>query len=318
LKLIYNPDCLLHETGNHPERKERLSAFQELPAAELPDVGTLLKSVHTRDYIKKVEDYSHQSMPLDGDTILSSNSYKAACSAVGLAILAAESGGFALGRPPGHHAYPDRGSGFCLFNSIAIATRHLLTTGAKVLILDIDGHQGDGTCDIFYHDQQVLFCSLHQYPAFPGTGWLDQAGEGKGKGFSINVPLPEGAGDDLFYRSLDFLLPIIKTFDPQVVAVSAGFDAHQHDPLLQLRFSLDGFYQCGKWLRENFDQVFAVLEGGYNLNVLAKAIKMFQAGYNQKAPTYPEAATSSLPSVLNTFDQRLDQLHQLQKEYWPV
>jgi acetoin utilization deacetylase AcuC-like enzyme len=318
VKYIYNSDCLLHDTGNHPECSARLQEFKQLAEVEIPDGQGFLTLVHSPSYIDRVKNACRQELPLDADTITSLESYKAACAAVGASVTAAEKGGFALVRPPGHHAYANRGSGFCLFNNIAIATKYLSNQGKKVLILDIDGHQGDGTCDIFYRDPNVLFCSLHQYPAFPGKGWLNELGEAKGKGFTLNIPMPPGSSDDIFWQGLDFLLPIAKSFNPEVVAVSAGFDAHRLDPLLQLRLSLDSYYRCGLWLMENFTNVFAVLEGGYNLDILPKAINQFHAGVNLQPQLYPEQETLSDTNTTASFKQNLDQLHQVAKEYWPI
>ncbi len=171
---------------------------------------------------------------------------------------------------------------------------------------------------VFYDNPKVLYCSLHQYPAFPGTGWVDEIGSGRGQGFTINIPMPPASGDDVFWNGLEYVLPIARAFDPEIVAVSAGFDAHQLDPLLQLKLSLDCYHQCGAWLRSNFDKVFAVLEGGYNLNILPKAIYQFVDGFNGKNPKYLEDPTTSDPSVRTAFNRNLDQLHHILKDYWPI
>lgn len=318
MELIFSSDCLLHNTGGHPESIERLDAFRDLANNVAPPGEQFLKLVHTSEHVEKVRQSCMQSIPLDNDTLTSPKSYLAACAAVGASITAATSGGFALVRPPGHHAYADRASGFCLFNNIAIAVRFMTDQGKKVFILDIDGHLGDGTSSVFYDNPKVLYCSLHQYPAFPGTGWVDEIGSDRGQGFTINIPMPPASGDDVFWNGLEYVLPIARAFDPEIVAVSAGFDAHQLDPLLQLKLSLGCYHQCGAWLRSNFDKVFAVLEGGYNLNILPKAIYQFVDGFNGKTPKYLEDPTTSDPSVRTAFNRNLNQLHHILKDYWPI
>ncbi len=255
---------------------------------------------------------------MDGDTMTSAQSFEAACAAVGASVMAAETNGFALVRPPGHHAYAERASGFCLFNSIAIATKHLTRQSKKVMILDFDGHLGDGTSDIFYQDPNVLFCSLHQFPAFPGNGWFDEIGSGSGEGFTVNLPLPPGSGDDIFWKGMSFIKPIALNFNPDVVAVSAGFDAHHSDPLLQLSLSLNTYYRCGTWLSSHFKNVFAVLEGGYNLNTLPKAIHQFYYGMNQLTEPHPESPTTSDISTQSIFERNLQGLQEKMKGYWPI
>ena len=318
MELIYSSEFLLHQTGGHPECPERLSAFEGIVHLDIPAGEKYLSLIHSTDHINKVKEYSRQSLPLDPDTQTSSGSFTAACAAVGAAILAAEQQDFSLGRPPGHHAYPSRSTGFCLFNTIAIASQHLLNQGKKVMILDIDGHLGDGTSAIFYESKEVLFCSLHQYPAFPGTGWVDEIGRGDGLGYTINMPLPPGAADDIFWSALEFVAPIMRAFDPDVIAVSAGFDGHQYDPLLQLNFSLEGYHKSGSWLQDTGHNVFAVLEGGYNLTVLPKAIDQFQRGVNGITSTKEEATTLSNETTRKTFDSNLNQLFEQVKGYWDL
>jgi acetoin utilization deacetylase AcuC-like enzyme len=318
LKYIFRSECLQHQTGNHPERAERLYSFRNLPNTEIPEAAEYLRLVHHGDYIQKVKTACEHSIPMDGDTLTSPLSFEAACAAVGASVKAAETNGFALIRPPGHHAYPGRASGFCLFNNIAIATRYLSQQGKKIMILDIDGHLGDGTSAVFYNDPKVLFCSLHQFPAFPGNGWIDEIGSGPGKGYTVNLPLPPGSADDIFWQGMNFLQPIAQAFNPDVVAVSAGFDAHHSDPLLQLNLSLSCFYKCGTWLSSQFENVFAVLEGGYNLESLPKAIHQFYHGMNQLKEPHPEATSSSDISTQSIFDQNLQGLQENLRDHWPI
>jgi len=278
----------------------------------------LLRHVHSAEHIEQVKNACALEHSLDGDTQTSKDSFQAALAAVTASVKAAYCQGFAFVRPPGHHAYSYKSSGFCLFNGIAVAVQAMINEGKRVLILDFDGHLGDGTSDIFYQSDQVLFCSLHQYPAFPGNGWVDEIGSGSGKGFTVNIPMPPGSGDDLFKQGLEFLVPIAHQFKPQVVAVSAGFDGHILDPLLQLNYSLNSFYHCGRWLSNHFDHTFAVLEGGYNLEVLPKAIKQFVAGVNQQDPPYQEKSTYSTAAVLNKFNDNIEQLHEQLRPYWSI
>jgi acetoin utilization deacetylase AcuC-like enzyme len=318
MDIIYNEVFLTHDTGMHPETPKRLLVCGDLPQMEIENGEKYLELVHTREYIDKVKKASSDEAHLDEDTKLSKNSYNAAIYAVGAAVMASHKNGIALVRPPGHHAYPDHASGFCLFNNIAIATQNLVNQGKKVLIIDIDSHLGDGTMKFFYGSDKVMYCSLHQDPAFPGGGNVDEIGQGQGRGYTVNIPLSPGSGDDIYQTGFEQVLNIGKQFSPDVIAISAGFDGHQKDPLLQLRLSVNTYYIVGKLITENFSNIFATLEGGYDLNNLPKCLFNFLAGVNGQNQPYKEPHTDSGILLLEDFDLRMDRLKSNLKKYWQV
>jgi len=318
MDLIYSKAFLGHDTGMHPENRKRLEAFGQLPESEIESGEQYLGLYHTKEYIEKVRVGCREGCALDQDTVCSKGSFQAAVMAVGATIKASETGGFALARPPGHHAHPERSSGFCLFNNVAIAAQRLANQGKKVLIFDFDGHLGDGTLKFFYGSDRVMYWSLHQFPAFPFAGSENDIGEGPGKGFSINVPLPPESGDDLYIRGIRQFLPVARQFNPDVVAISAGFDAHQHDLLLDLRVSVNAFHETGKILRENFKNLFATLEGGYNVETLPRCVYNFLDGINGASPRYSEEPTDSRIQVIDEFDARVTQLERNLREVWKI
>jgi acetoin utilization deacetylase AcuC-like enzyme len=265
------------------ERRNWLGySLREAPAVDLD----VLARVHPESYIEKIRVMSERGGgALDPDTVASPGSYDAArhgaggaCALVEALVAGEASVGFSGLRPPGHHAEPAVAMGFCLFNNVAVAARHALDSLglSRVLIFDWDVHHGNGTNDIFSASDEVLFASIHQYPWYPGTGPLSDVGTGAGEGFSLNLPVPSGSGDDVWLSLVEHVLvPAALSFRPELVLVSAGYDAHRDDPLGMCSLSAESFAWMARWVRFVADSVGApvgaVLEGGYDLDALASS-----------------------------------------------
>lgn len=316
MNLIYNKIFLKHETGDHAENKKRLEVFGDLPETEIENGKKYLELVHSKKYIEYIKELSQKEESPDRDTIISKDSYQVACYAVGVSVMVSEQNDFALVRPPGHHAGFQKPQGFCLFNNIAVAVQKLVNQGKKIFILDFDGHFGNGTAKIFYESKEVLYLSIHQYPIFPGKGWVDEIGQKQGRGYTINIPLPAKSGDDLFIQSIKDFLAIIEQFKPDIIAVSAGFDGHYSDSLTDLNYSVNSFYKIGKILSNNFKNIFAVLEGGYNLKHLPKCVYNFLAGINKEGIKFTENSTISGDSVKQEYNKRMEILKKRLSDYW--
>jgi acetoin utilization deacetylase AcuC-like enzyme len=324
-----------HYTGrNHPERPARIGALLNLvesyqrsglqrfaPRLATPDEIAL---IHDPSHIDRVAATAHQErFAFDADTPVSAQSYETALLATGGLLTLLEAimtkeidNGFALVRPPGHHAERNRAMGFCLFNSAAIGAQYLRKKFAlkRVLIMDWDLHHGNGTQHSFYDDPGVLYVSTHQYPYYPGTGAAEEAGRGLGEGFTVNLPIPAGWGDaeylDLFQTIVD---PICRQFEPEFVLISAGFDAHARDPLGGMEVTEAGFAAMARLLlrlaRDHAQgRCAALLEGGYDLEGLQQSTRR----------VLDEMGGESLDAPLPFHNMRglLPRVWEVQKRFW--
>ena len=278
MKILFNEKFLQHNVDSKAEGSYRIKDFKDVENTEA-DGEEYFSLIHNEEYIKMIKEACLNNTML-AEVQLSKSSYEAARIAVGLTILASEQNDFAVVRPPGHHAGRNKTAGFCFFNNIAIATQKLVDEGKTVFILDIDGHHGDQTQAVFYDTNKVFFCSIHQLYAYPFTGMENEKGEGKGNGFTLNIPLIPESGDKEFLAAINKAIMKAVDFNPDVIAVSAGFDGYKLDRLLNLNYSLDAFFQCGLKLRRSFGKIFAVLEGGYHGDI-RKCVDSFIEGVNK-------------------------------------
>ena len=303
---VYHPIYLRHDTGRyHPESPDRLLAIEgslkksgvydqliriDPPSNPRLDVERWIGRVHQSGHMQRIRECipSAGQVYLDPDTPISPLSYQVGQLAVEGMLIAADkvmAGGvahaFCALRPPGHHAESNRAMGFCLFNNVAVCARYLQERyGLKnIAIIDWDVHHGNGTQQVFYEDSSVLYFSIHQFPLYPGTGTERKTGAGPGRGYTINCPQPPGKGDDEYVGIFEkILVPALKSFVPDFILISAGFDAHREDPLAGMQVSESGFGELTRIVKASADalcqgRIVSCLEGGYNLGALARSVE---------------------------------------------
>jgi acetoin utilization deacetylase AcuC-like enzyme len=297
---VYHPDYLKHDPGAwHPERPERLTAivngikdssfWEKLVHLDpLPATTDQVEYIHNEDYVEALREFCARGGGLmDLDTGVSRDSFDVALLAVGGVIRAIDAvmcgevhNGFCAVRPPGHHALPERGKGFCIFNNVAIGARYLQKEYnlGKILIVDWDIHHGDGTHYFFYDDPSIFYFSIHEYPFYPGTGRAYETGSGKGVGYTLNMPVPFGTGVEEYMNAFQQKLkPAALDFKPDFVLISAGFDAHKDDPLSGIDLTSSDYGRFTDIVREIAaetcgSRIVSSLEGGYNLRALSESV----------------------------------------------
>jgi len=346
--VVFTPKYLNHKTGlGHPESPARLRMImRELKRSGLLETGKCsfvepeaasieeVKLVHESDHIQLVKRVCASGGGfLDlGDTVVSPESFKVALFAAGGALKAVDlvmagkfRNAFALVRPPGHHAGPYYALGFCIFNNAAIATVHLLRDFSlnRILILDVDAHHGNGTQEIFYDDDRVLYISLHQDPTdFPGTGFADEVGEGKGLGYTVNVPFPFRIDDQIYLEAFNqIVVPIVRQYKPQFIIVSTGFDNHYTDPVASLSLSALSYIETfGKVLelasKFCMGRLVAVLEGGYSrsfLGRMAAAVIAKMAGIPYPVKDKQPVAG---PKTQRRAEKIVEEVKSIQSSFW--
>jgi acetoin utilization deacetylase AcuC-like enzyme len=328
-----------HFEAEHPERPERVEsirtsleeygywdAFPKQEPSDIPD--QVMLAVHSEQYLNALEEVCKKGMHYDADTYTRPESWQLAHKTAGGAISVASEvwngnakRGFALTRPPGHHATPNRAMGFCLLNNVALAAQYLITIGdaKNLMIIDLDLHHGNGTQEIFYTRKDVFYLSTHQYPHYPGTGWLNETGVDQGEMMTANFPLPPYSGDSAFFKVMDeVIIPLLNRVKPEMILVSYGFDPHFADPLGNLQLTGDGYGRLIEslvlWADENCNgRISLFLEGGYDLGAAREcslavvAALLGERSYQQTS----KMATNRKPKNFNSILEQVKRLWEI-------
>jgi acetoin utilization deacetylase AcuC-like enzyme len=332
-KIAYSSDFAKHNSSGHPENARRLRLmmdeiqkspfYQELEFVDpdpLPEKQ--LHTVHSDDMIERVKTTCDAGGGwLDLDTYVSASSYDIARLAAGglvqiskLVLTGKADNAFALVRPPGHHATMDRSMGFCLFNNVAVAAYELSQSGKRILILDHDVHHGNGTQDIFFERNDILYQSFHLSPHYPGTGMIYDVGSGPGEGFTVNAPLGYGNGDTAVSHLLEeVFLPIARQFNPDLIFISVGYDSHHADVLGGLRLTANFFGEILRRLQTIQPKIVCTLEGGYNLDWIGKCLLSQLGQLTGRQVTFTDTAHEN-----NTSQPVVEELKKQLNGYWKL
>ncbi|WP_290596539.1 MULTISPECIES: histone deacetylase family protein [unclassified Archaeoglobus] len=351
--IVFHEEYLKHEQSpTHPERRERLAyTMDQLREEGIFDSENIrilepfkasiedVLEVHTREYVDFLMEESKRGGIIDWDTNIPVGVFDRALLAAGGAIRAAQAvlngevdNAFAMIRPPGHHAKPHIGAGFCYLNNMAIMVKWLLKNGFdRVIILDWDAHHGDGTQEIFYEDDRVLFISTHQMPLYPGTGYPEECGIGRGEGYTVNIPLPPGTGDEGYMIVVEEVIqPVVDEFQPEFIAVSAGQDNHFTDPITSLALTARGYAEMMRRAVEMAERhckgrLVAVLEGGYsvegalpytNLGIIAAMAGMDISCIREPENYLAELAWRKRESSLVKLRTNIEDVKKIHSKYW--
>ncbi len=331
----YSDVCLAHDTGErHPENPDRLRSIRQglkrHHGVEYVDTGPVdrerIEAVHDPEYVQQVADFcADGGGNWDADTVATEKTWDAALTSAGLAEWAASEAlagadgrrtPFALGRPPGHHATATDAMGFCFFNNVAVAVESVLAdpdrSVDRAVVFDWDVHHGNGTQELFHDRGDVVYVSIHERGLFPGTGEVAETGTGEGTRKTVNVPLSAGAGDAEYLYIVDRVIrPIVERHDPGLLLVSAGFDAHRHDPISRMRVSTEGFALLTDRVRAIGDDLDAplgfVLEGGYGLDTLADGVAAVHETFDGRSPVQPdEEPNEEVRTIVTDLRDRLE------------